>query len=127
LVRIWRLPVWILDRQHLLGEHNELHTIVSVILRGGGGWWNHPQTNRFKGRLGLLVDRHRQQVEEMERRGYNHRSPLPKFDYKPERYVLGVAYTREEMLADLNLLIERKGVIEERVRDVLDLIGVSRP
>jgi len=110
-----------------LGEHNELHTIVSVILRGGGGWWNHPQTNRFKGHLGLLVDRHQQQVEEMKRRGYNHRSPLPNFSYKPERYILGVAYTREEMLADLKLLIKRKGVMWERVKDIRDLIGVSRP
>ena len=121
MVRIWRLPVWILDRQHLLGEHNELHTIVSVILRGGGGWWNHPQTNRFKDHLGLLVDRHRQQVEEMKRRGYNHQSPLPEFKYKPERYVLGVAYTKEEMLADLRLLIERKGVVREKINLLIRL------
>jgi len=58
----------------------------------------------------------------MKLRGYNHRSPLPKFSYRPERYILGVAYTREEMLADLNLLIKRKGVIKERVKDMLDLI-----
>jgi len=116
MVRIWRLPVWVLDRQHLLGEHNELHTIVSIILKGRGGWYNHPQTNRFKRHLGLLIDRHRQQVEEMKKRGYRHKSPLPELSCEPERYLLGVAYTKEEMLADLNLLIKRKGVAKPRLK-----------
>ena len=57
----------------------------------------------------------------MKRRGYNHQSPLPEFKYKPERYVLGVAYTKEEMLADLRLLIERKGVVREKINLLIRL------
>ena len=87
MVRIWRTSVRDLNRWHLLGEHLELHIIVNSILRGKGYWFNHPQTNRFKGHLGQLVDRHEDQVNEMKRRGYHHKSPLPEFEYKEEKYV----------------------------------------
>lgn len=64
-------------RQHLLGEHNELHKLVGVIN-------NHPHGPAIvdgqaeKGNIdtSLITDRHTQLVEEMERRGMNHNSPL---------------------------------------------------
>lgn len=106
MVRIWRLPVSILDRQHLLGEHVELHVIVNAILRGKGAWFNHPQTNRFKNHLWMLVDRHEEQVEEMKRRGYKHNSPLPKIVAKYEEY----QYSYLELRRDFALLRERGGI-----------------
>jgi len=66
-----------LDRQRLLGEHVELHVLFKVIDEDGDGWRNHPERRRWEGHLPALVRRHDQIVREMERRGYNHRSPLP--------------------------------------------------
>lgn len=105
MVRIWCVPVCILDRQHLLGEHVELHVIVNAILRGKGGFFNHPQTNRFKGHIGMLVGRHNQQVFEMRKRGYNHNSPLPE-NLGIELYL----YSQSEATLDLAVLAERNGL-----------------
>lgn len=68
MVRIWCVPVSTLDRQHLLGEHAELHCIYSVIVNHKKGYSKHPQTLRFKNCIGVLVDRHNQQVAEMKRK-----------------------------------------------------------
>lgn len=84
MVRIWRTSVKVMDRQHLLGEHYELHVVVSALLRGKGAWFKHPQTKRFYNHIGQLVDRHMQQVREFNCRGYNHKSPIMMVDvYEP--------------------------------------------
>ena len=77
LVRIWDIPPKLLCRQHLLGEHRELHAIWSVITQGRRGYSRHPETLRWHGRLKALFHRHESQVAEMLRRGYQHHSPLP--------------------------------------------------
>jgi hypothetical protein len=77
LVRIWCVPVSELDRQHLLGEHAELHCNVGALLGKYKAYRNHPQTLRFKGRLDQLYFRHQEQIREMLKRGYKHNSPLP--------------------------------------------------
>lgn len=124
MVRIWRLPVEILDRQHLLGEHNELGIIHNAYVReyvltnkfpsfykflfNNGiriAWINHPQAKHFRGHIGQLVDRHNQQVAEMKYRGYNHNSPLLPLPFVPEFY----EYTKEEHKEDLALLESRGG------------------
>lgn len=75
-MRIWDLPPRILCRQHLLGEHRELHAIWTVITGNRSGYSRHPETLRWKGRLRALFRRHDALVAEMGRRGYEHRSPL---------------------------------------------------
>jgi hypothetical protein len=77
LVRIWCVPVSELDRQHLLGEHAELHCIVGALLEKYKAYRNHPETLRFKDRIEQLYYRHAEQVAEMAKRGYRHNSPLP--------------------------------------------------
>lgn len=105
MVRIWCTPLYFLNRQRLLGEHHELHIILSAILRGKGAWYNHPQTKRFYKHIGQLIDRHNQQVEEFKRRKYKHHSPLYNVNgIEAEAYV----YSREEMLGDLAILSERQ-------------------
>ena len=37
---------------------------------------NHPETKRWVGKLKALYMRHESLVEEMQRRGYNHKTPL---------------------------------------------------
>lgn len=109
MVRIWRVPVELLDRQHLLGEHVELHVIFNAIQKEENGikagWQHHPQTIRFKGHIGMLIDRHNQQIEEMENRGYKHNSPLVVGkDISPESYT----YSLEECMEDMEVLYSRQ-------------------
>ncbi len=78
MVRIWAVPVSELDRQHLLGEHAELHCIVGALLGKYKAYRNHPETLRFQDRIEQLYYRHDQQVAEMQKRGYNHHSPTAK-------------------------------------------------
>ena len=90
MVRIWCVPVSELDRQHLLGEHAELHCIVGALLGKYKAYRNHPETLRFNGRIEELYFRHSEQVAEMRRRGYRHDSPLPEsstpYRYTTEEY-----------------------------------------
>ncbi len=93
MVKIWCVPVSELDRQHLLGEHAELHCIVGALQGKYKAYRNHPETQRFKDRIDQLYFRHEEQVREMQRRGYKHASPLPE-NHNP--YV----YCNEEYLRD---------------------------
>lgn len=82
MTRMWMVrPVW-MCREHLLGEHNELHKLVGSIR-------SHPHGEAIaeghaeKGNIdtSLINRRHMMLVEEMEERGYNHDSPLA---YEPD-------------------------------------------
>jgi len=75
-MRIWDISPEILCRNHLLGEHRELHAIWSILTQGKKGYQNHPETCRWKGKLPALYLRHELLVKEMKNRGYLHRSPL---------------------------------------------------
>lgn len=73
---MWMVDPSKLCRQHLLGEHKELHMLVGTILKG----------TSIKGYIdGDLAEihsiktRHKELVDEMEKRGYQHKSPLKKF------------------------------------------------
>jgi hypothetical protein len=71
-MRMWMVNPKIMCNQHLLGEHVELHMLVGNIKRG----------RSIEGFLSGLVDpslvvqRHEEVVNEMVRRGMNHKSPL---------------------------------------------------
>jgi Pyrimidine dimer DNA glycosylase len=75
-MRIWDVDPRVLCRQHLLGEHSELHALWSILTGGRSGFRRHPETLRWEGRLRALARRHELLVAEMERRGFSHRSPL---------------------------------------------------
>jgi hypothetical protein len=77
-MRIWDIPPVSLCRNHLLGEHRELHAIWSILTKGKKGYAFHPETLRWKGRLKALYLRHQDLVREMKQRGYKHQSPLDK-------------------------------------------------
>ena len=71
--RMWMVDPRIMCRQHLLGEHVEIHMFIGTINR----------KKSVKGYLekGLLevhnlYTRHEDLVEEMKRRGYNHYSEV---------------------------------------------------
>ncbi len=77
-MRVWDIdPKYLCDR-HLLGEHNEIHAIWSVITKNLKGYSSHPETKRWRGSLKALYLRHEATALEMEKRGFNHKSPLDK-------------------------------------------------
>lgn len=75
-MRIWDIEPRHLCRQHLLGEHRELHGLWNILVAGKRGYARHPETIRWAGKLAALYSRHQSLVAEMARRGYTHRSPL---------------------------------------------------
>ncbi len=75
-MRIWDIDPGRLCRQHLLGEHREVHAIWSVLTSNRKGYSRHPETLRWKGKLKALYARHQSLAREMESRGYSHRSEL---------------------------------------------------
>jgi hypothetical protein len=75
-MRIWDISPGYLNRQSLLGEHRELHGLVSILVHGKRGYSRHPETLRWVGCLSGLARRHAQLVAEMRLRGYTHLSPL---------------------------------------------------
>lgn len=75
-MRIWDVDPGYLNRQSLLGEHRELHGIVSIISNRKKGYSKHPETLRWTGLGWALKQRHRLLVAEMNLRGYVDRSPV---------------------------------------------------
>ena len=88
-MRIWDLAPELLCRQHLLGEHRELHGLWSILTRDKKGYSRHPETARWRGKLKALFRRHEALVAEMARRGYRHHTPLPREE------AVGLAEQRE--------------------------------
>ena len=72
-MRMWNVNPHILCRQHLLGEHNEVHAFLGCIKKGTSldGYIS-------KGLVEVdnIKQRHDELVEEMINRGYNHKSDL---------------------------------------------------
>jgi hypothetical protein len=77
-MRIWDISPQKLCRQHLLGEHRELHAIWLILVHNKKGYSKHPEVLRWKGKLKALYLRHEELVKEILRRGYKHNSPLDK-------------------------------------------------
>ncbi len=77
-MRVWDVEPSLLCRQHLLGEHRELHGLWNILTihAGKGGYSRHPETLRWVGKTNALFSRHELLVVEMSRRGYRHASEL---------------------------------------------------
>ncbi|MBF0357797.1 MAG: DUF1722 domain-containing protein [Magnetococcales bacterium] len=89
-MRIWDLDPGYLNRQSLLGEHRELHGIVSIFVNGKKGYLNHPETQRWIGYGWALQQRHRLLSAEMSLRGYEDKTPVTLEKNKgrwPETYI----------------------------------------
>lgn len=78
-MRIWDIHPGYLNRQSLLGEHRELHGIVSIIVNGKKGYSRHPETLRWIDHGWALQIRHKLLSCEMALRHYTDRSPVTLF------------------------------------------------
>lgn len=72
-MRMWMTPVDIMCRQHLLGEHNEIHMFIGTVKKG----------KSLKGYVdnnllawSAIYGRHEQLKNEMLLRGYKHNSNI---------------------------------------------------
>ena len=70
---MWKVDPAKMCRQHLLGEHVEMHMFVGALSKGQNlsGYINGGLVD-----ISYIVDRHMELVAEMFRRGYRHKSPL---------------------------------------------------
>ena len=75
-MRIWDLSPDRLCRAHLLAEHRELHGLWVILTQGRKAYANHPEVNRWRGKLRALYLRHEALAAEMLRRSYRHATPL---------------------------------------------------
>lgn len=75
-MRIWDINPGYLNRQSLLGEHRELHGLVSILLHHKQGYSRHPETLRWVGYEWALWKRHQLLAAEMQLRGFCDRTPL---------------------------------------------------
>jgi uncharacterized protein YbgA (DUF1722 family) len=75
-MRIWDVNPGYLNRQSLLGEHRELHAIVSIVVNQKRGYAHHPETLRWASYGWALTRRHQLLAAEMALRGYTDRSPV---------------------------------------------------
>jgi hypothetical protein len=100
----WDLDPKILCRNHLLGEHNEIHSIWTILTENRKGYSRHPETQRWAGCLAALYRRHSAIAEEMERRGYRHTSFLDK------EYATG----RNTQVKFVNTIDEQRALIRQK-------------
>jgi coproporphyrinogen III oxidase len=77
-MRVWDLDPKFLCRNHLLGEHREIHAIWNIITLNKKGYGSHPETRRWIGKLKALYLRHEKVKSEMIFRDYHHKSELNK-------------------------------------------------
>ncbi len=102
-MRMWMIPSECLCRRHLLGEHNEIHKHRHIF----------EKKYSIKGRINPVVqispykmeDRHNELVEEMLKRGYNHKSDyrLPNLEYLREEE----RYAKVDIVKSIDDLYER--------------------
>jgi hypothetical protein len=108
---MWNVDPKMLCRNHLLGEHRELHALVGIINRKIclDGYI----ANRLI-EVHNIKTRHQELVQEMQCRGYNHKSSLPDFD----SFVCGDVDV-EKNIIDLKMRCRecRKLIIENNSND----------
>lgn len=81
---MWKVAPNLLCRQHLLGEHFEMHCFAGAFIQGK------PLTHYIKYgfvELHNLHTRHDELRDEMIKRGYHHQSPIPDFITPREGHV----------------------------------------
>jgi hypothetical protein len=89
-MRVWDINPGYLNRQSLLGEHRELHGIISIIVNKKKGYANHPETVRWVGYGWALRQRHLLLASEMSLRGFTDKTPVltrAKKGVWPETYI----------------------------------------
>ena len=113
-MRMWMVDPAKMCRQHLLGEHVELHMFVGTFRKGV----------RVEGYLSdnllepeSIQSRHDELANEMERRGFNHKSPLTfdPWDYLGQSLSPSQIGTKIDRQAASKELFQRCPTCRERI------------
>lgn len=94
MTRMWMVNPKKMCRNHLLGEHKELHQLIGSLNKGKS-----VKGHLEKGQVEIhnIKKRHKQLVDEMLNRGYKHLSKLPKFkDYKAGK--INISENEQELI-----------------------------
>ena len=95
-MRMWMVPAKVMCRNHLLGEHRELHTFVGTLKKRVSvtGYLQEGLLDPSK-----LLSRHEELVTEMTRRGWGHYSLLevPSYSYVTETPCIDVERNLREL------------------------------
>lgn len=83
---MWMVDTRIMCQRHLLGEHRELHGLAGMIRLDMKTWLN-GYVRYGLVELNSIEARHQELVEEMEKRGWKHQSPIGKADIAGDRVV----------------------------------------
>lgn len=109
-MRMWMVDPKIMCRQHLLGEHVEIHMLLGCLRRG----------KNIDGFLkAKLVDprsmfsRHEELVAEMQHRGYKHNSPLDKNECAKYQHITSAICVFDNQYS----LCDRCSVCKQRAED----------
>ena len=104
-MRMWNVNPSIMCRQHLLGEHLEMHMFAGCISKGKSirGYIENGLVD-----TGLIIKRHDKLAREIARRGFRHDSPIQKGSYDMGGFV-DKELSRKE-------LMERCKECRERIR-----------
>ena len=93
MARMWMVNPSKLCRNHLLGEHKELHQLIGSLNKKKSVL-GHIEKDQVE--IHNIKKRHEQLVLEMTKRGYNHQSPLPKFkDFKAGK--INISLNKKEL------------------------------
>lgn len=105
---MWNVDPTKMCRQHLLGEHLEMHMFVGA-LRNGKNLYGYIENGLVC--LCEVVSRHNLLAQEMVNRGYNHKSPLvmPK--------ILPSSITIDDWTANLINVVENQIVLHNRCKN----------
>lgn len=114
-MRMWGVDPRLLCRQHLLGEHKEMHMFKGTLEAGISirGYVDKGLVEVHK-----IIMRHDTLATEMTKRGMNHKSPLPEelSDYLWEEGSVDVNANLQELARRCPSCRERQTLHPERVR-----------
>lgn len=99
-MRMWMIDPSKMCRKHLLGEHVEIHMLVGSILKKKNlGKFLEYRLIEPKS----IVERHRQLVDEMTKRGYKHKSELPEFNLEQyDSSILSISVDVNKSIHDIS-------------------------
>lgn len=103
----------ILCTKHLLGEHNEFHKIFEPSVLKNKSMDGYSKVNAVSV---MSIDRHRDIVKEMLRRGYNHKSPQKLNKVQWINYLYD--YTIEHQHSRTNLKMLLQGYLKKNGKTV---------
>jgi len=113
-MRMWLVSPKIMCKNHLLGEHLELHMLAGCLRNGRNikGYLEKGLVDPY-----LLTNRHEELVQEMERRGYKHSSPLNELPELPAKGHIDTNKNILELTSRCHKCKERKELIESKERN----------